>query len=48
MYRTMYGSSFNKFYPIIVQCEDICDRYCIQKKHTIITYTHNLPFSCLR
>ena len=45
----MYGSSFNKFYPIIVQCEDICDRYCIQKKnHTIINYTHNLPFSCLR
>ena len=28
----MYGSSFNKFYSIIVQCEDICDRYCIQKK----------------
>ena len=28
----MYSSSFNKFYPIIVQCEDICDRYSIQKK----------------
>ena len=34
MYRTMYSSSFNKFYPFIVQCEDICDRYCIQKKNT--------------
>ena len=34
MYRTMYSSSFNKFYPFIGQCEDICDRYCIQKKNT--------------
>ena len=37
MYRTMYSSSFNKFYPIIVQCEDICDRYCIKKKTLLST-----------
>ena len=43
--KCIYSSSFNKFYRIIVQCEDICDPYGIKKK-IIINYTHghNLPF----
>ena len=42
----MYSSSFNKFYPFIVQCEDICDRYCIQKKkHTLLSTTPTICHS---
>ena len=47
MYKTMYGSSFNKFYLIIVQCEDICGRYCIQKNktHTLLSTTPTICHS---
>ena len=35
----MYSSSFDKFYCIIVHCEDMYGHCCIQKGNNIITYT---------
>ena len=44
--KCVHNWSFNKFYRIIVQCEDICDPYGIQKK--LLSITPIICHSCVQ